>query len=212
MKKNDKKLKSVGKMPILLGWILLIIFVSAALGLTYLKFFGPNENLSEHLVEEEVVSPIITEALQSIVDNFNNSDLNSQYKDINIDMNATLNGTSIIVEYSSGTNVEYEFTFDSPNLSVSLDDSNVDIFNVVYTIMIYANQQRLGNNSDIDDYIVGFLDGDLDVDGLSKEVSDNTSLYSIDISKVIGGDTDNQGTGESDDSSVINDNDNVGGA
>ena len=52
--------------------------------------------------------------------------------------------------------------------------------------MIYATQSRLNNTNNIDSYITGFLNDNLEVEGLSKEVNDSSITYSIDVSKVIG--------------------------
>lgn len=186
MGKKNKEIKMVSKTSMFLGWLLLIILVGVALGITYLKFFGPNDNLEEHPIEKETISPVVEAALQTLVDNFNNNDLINEYKSQNIDITATLNGTSIVIEYNTSDVKMYEFYFESPKLNVTVNNNDIENFKIIYKIMVYANQKRLDNNSNIDNYIDGFLNNSLEVDGLEKVIGNDTSSYSIDVSKIIG--------------------------
>ena len=45
MTKQDKKIKKVSKTSIIIAWILLSILIISAITITYLRFFGTNDNL-----------------------------------------------------------------------------------------------------------------------------------------------------------------------
>ena len=210
MKKKDKEIKPVGKAKILFAWIILLIAISSALGLSYLKFFGPNLNIEEKPIDNnDTTSPIIIEALNSIVNNFNESSYVQDYKNQNIDINASLNGTTIKVNYTSDVVASYDFKFNSPNLVASINNSSLETFKIIYKIMVYANQKRLGNDNNIDLYIDNFLNNDTEVLGLTKEENNDTINFSIDVSKTIGEVSTNQenniSQNNSDNSVITND-------
>lgn len=173
------------KSSIILAWILLIILISSALTLTYLKKFGPNDNLEERPVTNKT-SPVIAESLQKIVDNFNNSKLQNAYKDKNINIKATLNDTTIIIDYTTTITKTYKFIFSNPILTATIDNNDITNFSDVYKILIYACQERLNNNNNnIDKYINDFIANNTKVVGLSQKKGETTVSYGIDISKVI---------------------------
>ena len=190
-KDKNKQVKKVSKVSITIAWILLILLIVTALAITYLKFFGPDDNLEEHPVNDNTTSPVITEALQNIVDNFNNSDLIDNYKTKNITMTASLDNTTITINYEGVSSKTYNFDFNSPKLTTIINKNDVaentdNEFNEIFKVLVYAVQARLNNTNNIDNYIMGFLDDSLEVEGLSKEISNSSITYSIDISKTIG--------------------------
>ena len=192
-KKKEKK--PVSGFSIFIAWILLIIFLSAGVSLTYLKFFGSyfvndDSKISSSDTDEE--SKVILNALDGIVKNFNENSKISEYKAQNIIIESSLDGENIVVNYNdSSNNYSYKFNFDIPVLSVSVANSENDVFKNIFTMMIYANQKRLGNEVNIDSYINGFYAGSLEVSGLSSESLDDSIKYSLDISKKIGQDNTN---------------------
>lgn len=189
MKNKENQIKPVKKSSLIIAWILLIILITLALGLTYIKFFGPNQNIEEHPVNENENNnnKIITETLQKIVDNFNNSKLLESYSQNNITIIATLEENAIVIKYIEPTITNiYKFTFNIPKLTISIENVGTTKFLNVYKILIYANQERIGNTNNIDQYIDGFINNTLEVEGLEKITEEISTTYSIDISKVIG--------------------------
>lgn len=190
-KDKNKQVEKVSKVSITIAWILLILLIVAALSITYLKFFGPNDKLEEHPVNDNTTSPVIIEALQNIVDNFNNSDLIDNYKTENITMTASLDNTTITINYEGVSSKTYNFDFNSPKLTTIINKNDTventdNEFNEIFKVLVYAVQARLNNTNNIDNYIMGFLNDSLEVEGISKEISDSFIAYSIDISKTIG--------------------------
>lgn len=205
MEKTEKN--PVKKSKIIIAWLVLIILILSTLGLTYIKFFGKNENIEEYPIDEgnkESTSPVITKALQTIVNNFNNNELIQQYQKNGTTMKASLNEENLLVEVTE-TNNMYSFNFEIPNLMIEIDQKNKEEFELIFKVLIYANQERLKNTNNIDNYVDGFINNNLDVEGLSRKEIDNLISYSIDISKTIGNiDTSNNTTLNSDNNSEIN--------
>lgn len=190
MKKN--KTKTPKKISIFFAWIVLITCIFLILGLTYLKFFAidnDKENMQEHPVNDVQTSPIITETLQTIVNNFNKSELVNNYKNENITINATLDETTITINYISDTiQKKYIFTFNSPMLNSTITNEDANEFKIIYKILVYACQQRLNNNNNIDSILEEFYNGK-EVTGLSQKTENGNLIYSIDISTSITSDT-----------------------
>lgn len=190
--KTEENNKKVNKVSIVIAWILLIMLIVSTIVITYFKLSEPNDNLEEHPVNDNnATSPAITESLQKIVDNFNNSSLLENYRTQNIAIIASLDNTTIIISCTGTSSKTYNFEFNSPTLTTVINtmdtDENVDVdFNDIFKILVYAIQTRLNNTKNIDDYITGFLNDNLEVEGLSKEINDSSITYSIDISKTIG--------------------------
>ena len=182
----NKKVKNVSKSSIILAWILLIMLISAATGLTYLKFFGEIEiENNKESGNEEKISPVITQALTTIVDEFNKEENIQEYKKNNVIVNAELENTSIKVTFKNQETKIYTFKIEIPNLIVDTT-SNDQEFEKIFTLMVYACQKRLNNNTDIDEHIKSFLEDGREIVGLSKKnIEANKIEYIIDISKKI---------------------------
>jgi hypothetical protein len=181
---NKKKDKKPTKTSIALAWIILIVCITLALALTYLKFFTVNKN-TENNINESNVSPVITEALQTIVDNFNNNELINKYKEENINITATLSNTTITINYSNNEiNKNYDFNFVSPLLNSKINNNDIEEFKIIYKILVYACQQRLDNYNNIDSLIDDFYN-EKEVVGLTKSKEDDNIIYSIDVTKTI---------------------------
>ena len=178
--------KSIKKRSTTLAWLLLIVLISAAIGLTYLKFFWGKVPTTEDVSQKEITSPVIAEALTTIIEEFNNNDTIKQYQKENIKINATLEGTTIKVTYEDTEPKTYDFKLESPNLIISINSNDAD-FKKVFPIIVSATQKRLNNEANIEEYINNFLNNDEEVTGLSKTtIEANKIEYSIDISKKIG--------------------------
>ena len=212
MTKQDKKIKKVSKTSIIIAWILLSILIISAITITYLRFFGTNDNLEEHPVNDtNVTSPVITEALQNIVDNFNNCNLLNDYKNQNITITASLNNDNIMIDYIGTSEKAYNFEFHAPRLTITINTNDtIEVvdkeFNEIFKILIYATQSRLNNTNNIDSYITGFLNDNLEVEGLSKEINDSSITYSIDVSKVIGDTANNNENNTTENNNATNSN------
>ena len=179
MEQEKKKNKTI-------GWILLIILIILILGLNYVKFFmnEPNENITETPVQN-TTSEVEIKALQAIVDNFNKNDKIKQYEEQGIKLNAELNNHSIFISYATEETITYEFNYQSLELTINIrnDEENLTKFKKVYEILIYAVQERLENNENIDNYVKDFMEDAKDYTGLSKTVKDGSATYKMNITK-----------------------------
>ena len=177
MEKGQKKSNKV-----VFAWIILVLLVIIAGGLTYLKFFYTKEKETEN---NEELTPAIQNELQKIVDNFNNSELVKEKTKENITIKSKLENNIITVEYeSSERKEEYNYTFNNLILIIETDNDN-NIFKEIFKIMVYAVQKRLGNENNIDNLIEGFINNTMEVDGLYREtIEANKITYNIDITKV----------------------------
>lgn len=190
MKNKDKKTepKIVKKSSIILAWIILIILIISATLLTYIKFFGPNENLEEHPIDNTTNSDNTTTStsLEQIISNFNNKASSEEYQQKGITMNAKLTENVLTIEYKTTISNIYQFIFYTPSLTITIDNTvNTQEFYDVYKTLVYAVQESLGNTNNIDTYIDNFINNNQEVDGLSKEIIDNSTKYSIDTTKII---------------------------
>lgn len=190
MGKKDKKTenKPVKKSSIIIAWIILIILIILTIVLTYIKFFWPNENIEKYPIEESNNSNAnleTTPSLEQIVSNFNQNSLSEEYKSNGITMNASLTENVLTIEYKKTTSNVYQFIFYNPNLTITIDNNTPEEFYDVYKALTYAVQETLGNTTNIDNYINNFINNNEEVEGLNKEIIENTTKYSIDISKAI---------------------------
>ena len=179
---------------IVVAWIVLIILIIAAISLTYLKFFGPNVNIREQPINSteennNVENDSENKLLASLVTNFNSSFIVSDYKKENVEISATLSKDDFIVNYTDNSksyNKKFVCKYNGGILTsdISLDDASY--FDIVYRIIIYANQVITSPNASVDNIISGVLNGTDTYSGLSKEVTGNNVTYSIDLLGIVG--------------------------
>ena len=112
----SKETKKVSKGAIAVAWLLLIVLIFAAGGLTYLKFFSATGELENgDATSGKQTSPVILEALNTIVDNFNTNKETTESKKQNIEIDAKSEGTTIKVTYKEKT---YDFKLTIPDLII----------------------------------------------------------------------------------------------
>ena len=199
MKDNTNK-KSKKKV---IAWILLIILVLIVAILTYLKFFEKNFNTSEQPVKETKpktenktgASEGITseesenKLLADLVTNFNSSFIVSDYKKENVEISATLSKDDFIVNYTDNSksyNKKFVCKYNGGILTSDISLEDASYFDIVYRIIIYANQVIASPNASVDNIISGVLNGTDTYSGLSKEVTGNNVTYSIDLLGIVG--------------------------
>lgn len=199
MKDNTNK-KSKKKV---IAWILLIILVLIVAILTYLKFFGKNLNTPEQPVKETKpktenktgASEGITseesenKLLADLVTNFNSSFIVSDYKKENVEISATLSKDDFIVNYTDNSksyNKKFVCKYNGGILTSDISLEDASYFDIVYRIIIYANQVVASPNASVDNIISGVLNGTDTYSGLSKEVTGNNVTYSIDLLGIVG--------------------------
>lgn len=199
MKDNTNK-KSKKKV---IAWILLIILVLIVAILTYLKFFGKNLNTPEQPVKETKpktenktgASEGITseesenKLLADLVTNFNSSFIVSDYKKENVEISATLSKDDFIVNYTDNSksyNKKFVCKYNGGILTSDISLEDASYFDIVYRIIIYANQVIASPNASVDNIISGVLNGTDTYSGLSKEVTGNNVTYSIDLLGIVG--------------------------
>lgn len=196
------KEKQPSKLSIVLAWIVLLFCIISAAALTYLKFFYEdlnNKNMEEYSTNNTELSPVILEALQTIIKNFNESDMTKKYQEENIKINAYLEDNNIKVDYSKENEKRtYEFNFAVPILTSTITKEQEEEFKNIFKIMIYACQKRLDNNIDVDKITDNFYKGTPYV-GLVKEEKENNITYGIDVSKNITEVTEEKNTNETTD-------------
>ena len=176
----------VSRSKILFAWLILIILILLIFGLIYIKFFqiDTNDNNINGQNSSEVNSQ---KALEDLIDNFNNSQLLKQYKKDGIDMVAILESDKFSVEVIKGSNTNvYVFEYNYPELSCTILPDSMKEFDSLFEILLYENQKRLGNSDNIDNYVDGILNGNLNVIGFNKVVADELVAYSMDISRIMG--------------------------
>ena len=185
---TPKKEKKISKQAIIIAWIVLIILIILAVVLTYLKFFGPNENLEEHSVNDANNQiDTQTELLESITTNFNDSSLVEEYlnQDINVWANVNSDNNSIILNYETTDIMQYELTYSEPILEISITKEGEVVFSELFKVLILANQERLENSITNTEYIDEFLKGNSTIDGYTREVTGEDIKYTMDITKKI---------------------------
>lgn len=182
------KEKQPSKLSIVLAWIVLLFCIISAAALTYLKFFYEDlndKNMEEYSTNNTELSPVILEALQTIIKNFNESDITKKYQETNITVNAYLENNNIKVDYSKEDKKKtYEFNFAVPMITSTITKDQEEEFKSIFKIMIYACQKRLNNNIDVDKITDNFYKGTPYV-GLIREEKENNITYGIDVSKNI---------------------------
>ena len=179
-------MKKEKKGKIIIAWIVLILLIIMLLVLNYIKFFGSQTTPN---IEEKPVGnsseQAVNNALQQIVDNFNQHEKVKEYAEQNIGLKAVLNGYSIYISYTTDTTTTYEFTYHDLTLDIDIanDEENIQKFKTIYEILIYAVQQRIDNDENIDSYVSEFLNDSEEYDGLYKVVADNIISYHMDITR-----------------------------
>lgn len=185
---KPKKEKKISKQAVIVAWIVLIILIILAVVLTYLKFFGPNENLEEHSVNDANNQiDTQTELLESITTNFNDSSLVEEYlnQDINVWANVNSDNNSIMLNYETTDIMQYELTYSEPTLEISITKEGEVVFSELFKVLILANQERLENSITNTEYIDEFLKGNSTIDGYTREVTGEDIKYTMDITKKI---------------------------
>lgn len=181
--------KQVSKKAIIIARVILVLLIVIVILITYLRFFGINPNLEEHPVNKSDNSQdeFQIKLLELIVTNFNNNSLLEDYKKQNISMEATVNSdNSIIISYVGEDTKKYEFDYVHPNIEILINEDEKEDFYKVYKLLIEANQIRLENRDNYDEYIDEFLVNDRNIDGLIKEIQDDGSIkFVMDVSKII---------------------------
>ncbi len=180
MKTEKKKSK-------ILGWLFLIVLITMALGVSYVKFFmNENKNIEEKPVENSA-SEAITKALKEITDNFNKNEKIKEYAEKNITIQATQNNNNIYILYETDETITYEFTYNNFLLTTTISNTeeNLKIFKQIYEILIYATQERINNKNDIEKNITAFLNDEREYTGLTKEVNQNYVTYKMNITEKI---------------------------
>ena len=182
------KKKEPSKISIILAWIILFICLIFATALTYLKFFYEDlndKNMEEYSTNDTQLSPVIVEALQTIVKNFNESDMVKKHQEPNIAINAYLEEGIIKVDYTKeNKKTTYDFNFAVPMLTSTITKEQEEEYKNVFKIMIYACQKRLNNDINAEEITDNFYKGTSYI-GLVKEEKDNNITYGIDVSKEI---------------------------
>lgn len=177
-------MKKGNNISIVMAWVLLFINIGLFLFISYLKFFTNNDsssNVIEHSVNDTKLSPVIIEELQTVIKYFNEDDEVKNYKDENIIIKAYLEDEDIKVSYKEQDNEEiFVFKFSTPLLTCSIDKDNLDMFKIIYRIMVNSCQKRLGNSDYDINLIDDFYNGN-DVGGLVVETDDNKYTYGIDM-------------------------------
>ena len=181
------KEKQPSKNSIILAWIILLICVILGAALTYIKLFyeeSNNKNIEEYSTNNTELSPVILEALQTIVKNYNESDIVKKYKEENTNTNAYLENNIIKVDYSKEEKRTYDFNFAVPILTSTTTKEHEEELQNIFKIMIYACQKRLNNDIDTIQISENFYKGTSYI-GLIKEEKENNITYGIDVSKKI---------------------------
>ena len=180
MKNNkEKKTSTIGL------WLLLIVLLATAAGLTYLKYFY-NEKI--YYPEDIKLNSEIEEQLNEITNNFNKDTLTLEKLKENIVIEAKLQNDTIVVNYKEkNITKEYNYKYNNNLLETEIDEET-EIFNQIFKIMVYATQKRLKNEKreEIDKYVNDFLNNENEIEGLYKEmVEANIITYNIEITKII---------------------------
>ena len=180
MKNNEEKKKSTIGL-----WLLLIVLLATAAGLTYLKYFY-NEKI--YYPEDIKLNSEIEEQLNEITNNFNKDTLTLEKLKENIVIEAKLQNDTIVVNYKEkNITKEYNYKYNNNLLETEIDEET-EIFNQIFKIMVYATQKRLKNEKreEIDKYVNDFLNNENEIEGLYKEmVEANIITYNIEITKII---------------------------
>ena len=172
-----------------IAWIILIILIILILGLSYIKFFVGETTLIEERPADNNMSEVIKTALTDIVNNFNKNEKIEQYKKDGINISATFNenSNSIFISYETDTTTTYEFTYDNLNLVISIlnEEENITNFKKVEEILIYAIQERLNVEEDITDIVNEYIEGNKELEIITKEEKEDVITHKINIAKKI---------------------------
>lgn len=168
----------------IIGWILLTILVILIMGLNYIKLSSLNPNIEEKPVEtseEEAINNALTE----IVNNFNESEKVKQYANNNIKINALLKNHSIYISYEEDKLTTYEFNYSNLELAIRIRNQkeNIEKFEKIYEILIYATQKRIGNDQGIEEEIQNFLEGKKTYKAITKKVEEDGIIYIMNITE-----------------------------
>ena len=190
-KQNNKN--SLDK-RIVVAWIVLIILIITVISLTYLKFWGPNVNIKEQPINSmkennNVENDSKDKSLSSLAANFNSSFIVNDYKKENVEISATLSKDDFVVnqtDNSKSYNKKFVCKYNGGILTSDISLEDASYFDIVYRIIIYANQVIASPNVSVDNIISGVLNGTDTYSGLSKEVTGNNVTYSIDLLGIVG--------------------------
>ena len=190
-KQNNKN--SLDK-RIVVAWIVLIILIITVISLTYLKFWGPNVNIKEQPINSmkennNVENDSKDKSLSSLAANFNSYFIVNDYKKENVEISATLSKDDFVVNYTDNSksyNKKFVCKYNGGILTSDISLEDASYFDIVYRIIIYANQVIASPNVSVDNIISGVLNGTDTYSGLSKEVTGNNVTYSIDLLGIVG--------------------------
>ena len=169
----------------MIGWVMLIVLIIMALGISYIKFFmNENKNIEEKPIENSA-SEAIEKALTEITNNFNNNEKIKEYEAKNIKIQATQNNNNIFILYESNGTTTYEFTYNNLFLTTTISnkEENINIFKQVYEILIYAAQERIKNEEEIESYVKSYLNDEKEYKGLSKKINKDYITYKMNITE-----------------------------
>lgn len=197
---NSSKKKTKKKV---LAWIVLIILIVIGIILTYLRFFATDVKLSEQPKEKTKTksenkngySEGITseesenKLLADLVTNFNSSFIVNNYKGQNILISSSLSKDDFIVNYNDSSknyNKKFVCKYNGGILTADVALEDASYFDIVYRIIIYANQVITSQDDSVDNIISGVLNGTNTYSGLAKDIMGNTVTYSIDLLGTVG--------------------------
>ena len=128
-------------------------------------------------------------SLSSLAANFNSSFIVNDYKKENVEISATLSKDDFVVNYTDNSksyNKKFVCKYNGGILTSDISLEDASYFDIVYRIIIYANQVIASPNVSVDNIISGVLNGTDTYSGLSKEVTGNNVTYSIDLLGIVG--------------------------
>ena len=170
-----------------IAWLLLILLITASLGLTYLKFFNQkNKNISNTPIDSQK-NKDNEKKLDEIVKTINE---NTEVKDLetkeNIKISALRKNNSIFIEYSTEEEtITYEFVCTEKTLITTIDndEENIKIFNKVYKFLVLAIQKNLNNTEKVEEYIDDLLENNTEYNSVSITKDEKTNTYYAEIDR-----------------------------
>ncbi len=179
MKQNNIK-------KLLIGWTLLILLIILSIILSYLKYTNiKNNKYIEETPVENSTEEAINKALSEIETNFNENSQIQELEEQGIKVHATLKNHSLYINYETDTIKTYELNYRNLYLTIKIEnkEDNINKFEKVFPILIYAIQKRINNEENIDEIISNILEGKKEYKGISKITETETITYKINITE-----------------------------
>lgn len=183
MKKSNKEGRKTLFAKIFLCLLIIIIFV-----LTCFRFLLMKNTVTANKGINNSSENAIHKALEDITANFNKDEDVISYQGANdVKLKASTENNSIYISYIADETTNYEFVVKNEEtlfLDILIEDSTDEEqnkFNIVYTFLVEAVQNRLNNKSDISSKINDFLVNDVSCVGLSKNEVGDKIEYKINI-------------------------------